>query len=139
MRVLLALPFLAIFVLLHKFHPLYVGSLLLGISAGLFLESPLFLTALLLVVMLYMNATVAVEEAVLRARHGQRYDAYARRVPRYWPSLRGWYSPAQISVDVHTLWLEGARASRWVWLPILGETLNHVRGLAWWPRIFRLF
>jgi protein-S-isoprenylcysteine O-methyltransferase Ste14 len=120
-------------------HPLYVGSLLLGISAGLFVESPLFLTALLLVVMLYTNATVAVEEAVLRARHGERYDEYARRVPRYWPSFRALQSPTQISVDVHRLWLECARASRWIWLPIVGETLNHVRALAWWPRIFRLF
>jgi protein-S-isoprenylcysteine O-methyltransferase Ste14 len=120
-------------------HPLYVGSLLLGVSAGLFLESPLFLTALLLVQMLYMKATVPVEEAVLSAKHAERYDAYARRVPRYWPTLRALQTPAEISVNVHTLWLECARASRWVWLPIVGETLNHVRALAWWPRIFRFF
>ena len=120
-------------------HPLYVGSLLLGVSAGLFLESPLFLVALLLVAMLYMNATVAVEEGVLRARHGERYDEYARRVPRYWPTFRTFRTPQQITVGAHTLWLECERASRWMWLPIVGETLNHVRAMAWWPRIFRLF
>jgi hypothetical protein len=120
-------------------HPLYVGSLLLGVSAGLFLESPLFLTALLLVVMLYMHATVPVEEAVLRAKHAQQYDAYARRVPRYWPSFRAFHAPGHISVDVHTLWLECARASRWMLLPILGETLTYLRTLAWWPRMFRFF
>jgi protein-S-isoprenylcysteine O-methyltransferase Ste14 len=120
-------------------HPLYVGSLLLGVSAGLFLESPLFLAASVLVGMLYMRATVPVEEHVLRARHAERYDAYVRRVPRYWPSGCTVHSPAQISVDVHRLWLECGRASRWMWLPMLGATFTYLRALAWWPRIFRLF
>ena len=120
-------------------NPLYVGSLLLGVSAGLFLESPLFLAALLLVLTLYTRATVAVEEAVLRSRHNQEYDAYARRVPRFWPTSRAFHTPAHISVNVHTLWLECARASRWMWLPIVGEALTHMRALAWWPRMFRFF
>ena len=120
-------------------HPLYVGSLLLGVSAGLFLESPLFLIALLVVGIIYVRATVPVEEAVLLSKHGNRYELYARRVPRYRPA--GWTirSPAAITVDVHRLWLECARASRWVWLPLLGAVFTHLRTLAWWPRIFRLF
>ncbi len=120
-------------------NPLYAGSLLLGVSAGLFLESPLFLAALLLVLTLYTRATVAVEEAVLRSRHNQEYDAYVRRVPRFWPTSRAFHTPAHISVNVHTLWLECARASRWIWLPIVGEALTHMRALAWWPRMFRFF
>ena len=120
-------------------HPLYLGSLLLGLSAGLFLESPAFLAVLVVVGALYMRGTVPVEERVLRDRHAQRYEAYVSRVPRYWPRGFRVRSPAQITVDVHALWLECARASRWMWLPILGALFTHLRTLIWWPKVFRSF
>jgi len=119
-------------------NPLYVGSLLLGVSAALFLESPVFLVAVLAVATVYMAATVPVEEGVLRTIHGEQYDAYCRRVPRYWPRELKVYSPASISVDVHRLWLECARAARWIWLPILGAAFTHLRAVGWWPKIFPL-
>jgi protein-S-isoprenylcysteine O-methyltransferase Ste14 len=117
-------------------NPLYVGSLLLGVSAALFLESPIFLAALVAVTVIYMQATVPTEEAVLHALHGQRYEAYCRLVPRYWPRDLTVDTPPIISVDVHRLWLECCRASRWMWLPILGTAFTHLRTLDWWPKIF---
>ena len=118
-------------------HPLYLGSLLLGISMSLFLESPIFLLAVLAVGGVYTRGTIPVEEAVLHARHGTRYEAYCRNVPRLLPRTIAVHSPKEIAVDVHRLWLECARASRWVWLPIVGVTINHLRTLAWWPTFFR--
>jgi protein-S-isoprenylcysteine O-methyltransferase Ste14 len=117
-------------------HPLYLGSLLLGISAAFFLESPLFLGAVLAVGGIYINGTIPVEETVLRSRHTPHYDAYCERVPRLVPRSFVVDSPGEISVDVHRLWLECARASRWVWLPIVGLMMNHFRALAWWPKFF---
>ena len=117
-------------------NPLYVGSLLLGASAALFLESPVFLVAVLFVAAVYTGAIVPAEEAVLRTIHGQQYDAYCRRVPRYWPRELKVYSPAAISVDVDRLRLECARAARWIWLPILGGAVTHLRAVGWWPKIF---
>ena len=67
-------------------HPLYVGSLLIGVSAGLFLESVMFELALAAVAAMYATATVPVEEAVLASRHPDEYKAYSERVPRFWPS-----------------------------------------------------
>lgn len=119
-------------------HPLYVGSLLLATATGLFLKSLLFAGALLLVAIIYLLMTVPVEEEVLRAGHRQEYDAYARRVYRYWPSFQNFSTPDHLRVDVHRLWLECTRASRWVWLPFLGESLAHLRAHAWWPQMFRL-
>ena len=119
-------------------HPLYLGSLLIGVSAGLFLESPLFLAALLVVGNFYLQGTVRVEEAALRARHTDRFDAYVSRVPRLLPRTVTVRTPSEITVDVHRLWLECARASRWIWVPVLGITLSHLRTLVWWPHLFRI-
>lgn len=120
-------------------HPLYLGSLLLGISAGLFLESLLFLTAIAVVSAVYARATIPVEEDVLRARHGVRYDFYINNVPRLVPRRHRISTPGAITVDVHRLWLECARASRWICLPIVGAVFSYLRTLPEWPRIFRGF
>jgi protein-S-isoprenylcysteine O-methyltransferase Ste14 len=115
-------------------HPLYLGSFLLGVSGSLFVEGPLLLVGVLVVASMYVWGTMPVEEAVLRARHGSRYDAYARDVPRLVPRRWTVNSPREITVDVHRLWLECARASRWVWLPLLGAVTRYLRTMAWWPR-----
>jgi protein-S-isoprenylcysteine O-methyltransferase Ste14 len=120
-------------------HPLYIGSLLLAIAAGLFIKSVFFAAALLIVALVYVTATVPVEEACLRARHPLEFDNYARRVRRYLPSMRSFQTPEQISVAVHGLWLECARASRWIWLPVATLTLGQLRALPWWPHLFRIF
>jgi protein-S-isoprenylcysteine O-methyltransferase Ste14 len=119
-------------------HPLYLGSLLLGVSAGLFFESPATLLALLVVATVYMRSTVPIEEAVLRARHQDAFDAYAAFVPRWWPRRWKVRTPAEITVDVRKLWLECARASRWAWLPAVGLALRYVRTLGWLPRLLRV-
>jgi protein-S-isoprenylcysteine O-methyltransferase Ste14 len=120
-------------------HPLYLGSLLLGLSGALFLESPLLVIAVCIVAVAYAVGTIPVEEAVLRSRHGQRYEGYAETVPQFWPHALGVRSPAQITIDVHRLWLECRRASRWIWLPLLGTLFTHLRALGWWPRFLRVF
>jgi protein-S-isoprenylcysteine O-methyltransferase Ste14 len=120
-------------------HPLYLGSLLLAISAGLFLESPLFLVATAVVGIVYATGTIPVEERALRSRHGVRFDGYVDDVPPLLPRTCAVRSPSQISVDVHRLWLECTRASRWMWLPILGTAFSHLRVQAWWPRLFHGF
>lgn len=117
-------------------NPLYVGSLLLGVSAALFLESVMVALALVVAFIVYQQTTVRVEEDVLRARHGHAFDAYARRVPRFLP--RPWLlrTPNHVSVHVPSLWNECARASRWIWLPALGEILMRLRTVIWWPTHF---
>jgi protein-S-isoprenylcysteine O-methyltransferase Ste14 len=121
-------------------HPLYLGSVLLGASAALFLESPLVLAALLIVAVLLAATTVRIEEDVLRSRHGRdAYEDYSARVAAFVPSTRAFHTPPRIALDVNALRLEAARASRWVWIPLLGEALSLVRIQPWWPHLFRLF
>ena len=114
-------------------NPLYLGSFLLAIAAALFLKSFVCVAAVLIVALIYMLTTVPVEEKVLLARHGESYEDYTRRVPRYWPWFRNFSTPDRLSIDIHRLRLECARASRWVWLPLLGELLPYLRGWDEWP------
>jgi len=120
-------------------HPLYLGSLLIGVSAGLFLESPVFELALAVAALTYVSTTIPIEEGVLRSRHESEYAAFSARTPRLWPSWRHFHSPARLPVDVHALELEFSRALRWVWIPIAGEVLTALRYQPWWPHLFRAF
>ena len=120
-------------------HPLYVGSLLLIVAGGLFLKSLLFAAALFLLILIYTYATVALEEHLLAARFGSEYQTYRDRVPRFRPTLRHFRTPARVEVHIHALRLEAARASRWVWIPFVGEALAHLRTHALWPQMFQLF
>jgi len=119
-------------------NPLYVGSLLLMVAVGLFLKSLVFVVALVAVATIYILATVPAEEEYLRARHGEDFDRYCARVSRLVPSLGGFRTAESIEVHVHTLRLECARASRWIWLPLIGLVVSYLRAQPGWPTFFTL-
>ncbi len=117
-------------------HPLYFGSLLLAFSGGLFLKSIVFAAAVAILTVLYMYGTVRMEEASLAERLGEPYREYCRRTNRFWPSFRHFQTAPRLTVDLHSLYLECARASRWVWIPLAGEIIATLRDTPWWPRLF---
>jgi len=117
-------------------HPLYLGSVLLVLSGALFLKSLVFAGAMAVLATIYFTWTVPAEEEYLAARLGEPYREYRRRVNRLWPSFRHFRTAPRIVVDVHSLYLECARASRWIWLPIIGEIIAYLRAFPWWPRLF---
>ena len=117
-------------------HPLYLGSIVLGLSSALFLKSPLVAVAAAVVAAAYWLLTIPAEEERLAATLGAPYRDYCERVNRLWPSFRQFHSPPRVTIDVHALYLEAARASRWVWLPLLGAALSHARATDWWPQLF---
>lgn len=119
-------------------NPLYIGSFFLALSAVLFLKSLAFAAGLVLAVFAYASVTVPAEESFLRERLGEEYVRYCQRVPRYWPCLRLFHTPEIIEVRVKALRLEWKRASRWAWLPLLGEIIAHLRHQPWWPHLLRL-
>ena len=119
-------------------HPLYLGSFLLALSGVLFLKSLLSAAALAAVALVYFWFTAPAEEEDLLSRLGTPYRAYRERVNRLWPSFRHFHTPPRITVDVRSLYLEWARASRWLWLPVLGLLFSRLRSTAWWPHPFHL-
>ena len=119
-------------------NPLYLGSFLLALSAGLFLKSLLFAAFLGLVVLAYIYKTIPAEEAELRRVLGEPYLNYCKRVPRFWPNFSLFATPDTIEVRIHGLRPEAKRAIIWIWLPFAGEMIAHLRIEQWWPQFFHL-
>ncbi|MBW2292891.1 MAG: isoprenylcysteine carboxylmethyltransferase family protein [Deltaproteobacteria bacterium] len=78
----------------HLRHPLYAGTLLVGVGFGLIAGGPfsLLLLALLLpwFFLMYFPRKERVESARLEHRYGNGYTNYRDGVPALIPSLRAW-------------------------------------------------
>lgn len=66
-------------------HPLYLGSLLLGIGVAVVTENPLVLLLVLLYFGLQYGITIRYEEQVLAEAFGEEHTAYMREVPCFLP------------------------------------------------------
>ena len=119
-------------------NPLYLGSLLLALSAGFYLKSITFAAFLALAMLGYIFLTVPAEEKDLRLILGQPYEDYCRRVPRFWPRWNLFEAPPETTFKLHGLRLEARRALLWMLLPWCGEAFAHLRVLPWWPHLFLL-
>ncbi|MBI4515940.1 MAG: isoprenylcysteine carboxylmethyltransferase family protein [Deltaproteobacteria bacterium] len=119
-------------------HPLYWGSCLMALSVGLFLHSLTMMSAIGLMVFAYTAATVPGEERYLRARFGAQYSEYAQRVARYRPRLANFHAGETIEVRIKGLRIECGRAARWMWLPVIGAIIAHLRNQPWWPQLLSL-
>jgi protein-S-isoprenylcysteine O-methyltransferase Ste14 len=119
-------------------HPLYVGTFLLGLSGGLFLESSLIVLGVLLLGVVYATKTIPVEEQHLIDELGQEYRSYCERTWGLLPDFRKFTTPAFVEVKMHSLRLEFRRGLIWLLLPALSLALNACRAQSWWPHLFRL-
>lgn len=113
-------------------HPLYVGSFLLALSAAIMLGSLTFLAGLAVAALYYALFVVPAEERFLSELFGVAYDEYCRHVPRYLPRWSGYRSPRMLGVSTKALRLEGLRTVRWLWIPVLVQIANDLRGEPWW-------
>ena len=70
-------------------NPMYMGAVLILLGEAALLES----VALLIYSAVFLAVThcfvVLYEEPTLRRQFGESYDAYRRRVHRWWPRVRG--------------------------------------------------
>ena len=73
----------------HSRNPLYVGNLLIILGLAIVHNGWLMYLVAVPAFLFIYAAIVAAEEEYLRGRFGDAYDEYARRVPRWLPSLRG--------------------------------------------------
>ena len=84
-------------------NPLYIGTFLLAIGAGLCFENLLML-GFCGVIIVPVHAIVARrEEAHLGARFGEQYQVYEKRVPRYWPRFSNYESPSSVMVSIRAI------------------------------------
>lgn len=120
-------------------NPLYVGSLLIGLSAPLCLQSATLLIAVVAAALHYALVTVPAEETFLRELVGAAtFDDYCRRTPRFIPNLRLHQSPRELTIDVKALRNETRRALRLLAVPVVLTLLAVARTAEWWPALVRL-
>lgn len=68
-------------------NPLYLGSVLLALGAGVATHSWIATVLLLGYFALFYSIVMRREERELRGRHGDAFDAYARAVPLFFPRV----------------------------------------------------
>ncbi|WP_425618625.1 isoprenylcysteine carboxylmethyltransferase family protein [Anatilimnocola sp. NA78] len=119
-------------------NPLYLGTLLLCLSVGVFTQSLILIGAMFLVTLIYLRITVPVEEERLASVFGEEYREYLRRVPRLIPNFSLYHSPREVTVRMNGLRAEFLRMLQWGSIPALWYLLEHLRLLSWWPTPFNL-
>lgn len=85
-------------------NPLYCGTFLIAVGAGLACSS-LTLAAAMVVVLVPAHLAVTLEEERhLLALFPESYPQYMRDVPRYWPRWRQYRSREWLTVSSHAAW-----------------------------------
>jgi protein-S-isoprenylcysteine O-methyltransferase Ste14 len=91
-------------------NPLYFANVLMAIAMGAMM-SRIGIAVCVAGMIVFNYRLIFREEAELSASQGERYDAYRRRVPRLWPSLR-----ARIASSGRPpAWRAGFQAEAWYW------------------------
>lgn len=108
-------------------HPLYLFSTIGTLGFGLMMGSVLMALLLAGISFLILSMTAEHEEAYLRDAFGEKYDAYARRVPRMWPALRLFRTPKQVMFDTGTLARNASDALVFAALIPLAELLKYLQ------------
>ncbi|MCJ7544616.1 MAG: isoprenylcysteine carboxylmethyltransferase family protein [Phycisphaerae bacterium] len=84
-------------------NPLYVGTLLLTVGAGLCFENLLMLGTMLATVVPAHVASARLEAAHLAAKFPLEYPPYARAVPAFWPRLKNYRSRETLIVSARAI------------------------------------
>jgi protein-S-isoprenylcysteine O-methyltransferase Ste14 len=91
-------------------NPLYFANVLMAVGLGGLMSRSGWL--LVVAAMLgFCYRLILREESELQASHGERYDRYAKVVPRLWPSLR----PRVAATGRRAQWGAGFQAECWYW------------------------
>ena len=120
-------------------NPLYMGTFLLVVGAGLCFEN---VPMLILMAAVIVPAHVVV--AKLEARHlaelfPTEYPAYAERVPMFWPRFSGYHSPSMIAVSAKSIRRIAVDTAAVILIPEIEDLLellheHHVMPVLWhWP------
>ncbi|MBK8065102.1 MAG: isoprenylcysteine carboxylmethyltransferase family protein [Betaproteobacteria bacterium] len=82
-------------------HPLYLFNMLGLVGVALSAEGLSFAILIAATFAVLYPAVMAQEEQLLGARFGAEYQAYAARVPRFWPRLQPRQEPERWEVSPH--------------------------------------
>ena len=73
----------------HCRNPLYVGNILMLLGVGILANSLVYVAIVIPVFLFVYQAIVLAEENFLRGKFGAGFDAYCKKVNRWFPNLEG--------------------------------------------------
>ncbi len=109
-------------------NPLYLGSAILALGAGIASKSWLSVAILLIYFVIFYSSVIRREEKELHMRHGAAFEEYSRRVPLFLPSLK----PAKLSLESVGLFSSEQYWKNREWRPAVGFLLILAGFLAIW-------
>ncbi len=110
-------------------NPMYVGNAMIAVGMTMIAGAPLGYLVIIPFFLFVYQAIIAAEEAYLRSRFGEDYDAYRRQVNRYLPS------PARISGAFAGMRYDWKRAIKQDLSTIMGVLIGLVL-LPFWRTLF---
>jgi protein-S-isoprenylcysteine O-methyltransferase Ste14 len=114
-------------------NPLYLGTLLMTLSVGVFLQSLSLILATCVVALGYVLITVPIEEQKLANLYGPAFDNYRRRVPCLFPNPYLLSEPEEIHVLPKGIRAEFKRSLQYASIPLICYFIEHLRMLPTWP------
>jgi protein-S-isoprenylcysteine O-methyltransferase Ste14 len=119
-------------------NPLYLFSFIGVVGIALSTGNWIFMTMILTLFLVYYPFVIIGEEKKLIRLHGERFNAYMHRTPRFFPALRQLAMPATYEVDVKRF-SKAFLDAVWffvVYILIEGVKFIHAKGLI--PVVFSL-
>jgi protein-S-isoprenylcysteine O-methyltransferase Ste14 len=120
-------------------NPLYFFSMLGGIGVGLASETLTIPAIILIAFALYYPYVIRFEENKLKEVHGQDYETYFQRVPRFWPKWSLLAEPQEYSVNPKTFRKHIFSALWFVWIVGVLEMLEAFREMNMFPTFFSVY
>ncbi|MGA2266166.1 MAG: isoprenylcysteine carboxylmethyltransferase family protein [Phycisphaerae bacterium] len=118
-------------------NPLYLGTFIIVLGAGLCLTNPLMT---LFTILVYIPVHVLVgraEERHLRDLFGAEYDEYRRTVPAFLPSWKNYHSREEISVSTKAIKRVTLDAAMVLLIPPAAELIEMLHGYHLMPVLWR--
>ena len=84
-------------------NPLYIGTFLLVVGAGLCFENILMLAATVIIIIPVHVIVARLEEHRLESLFPQEYPAYRKQVPSLWPRLRDYHGKTELLVSTRVI------------------------------------
>jgi protein-S-isoprenylcysteine O-methyltransferase Ste14 len=112
-------------------NPLYIGTMLVTVGAGLCFENLLMLVTMLVTMVPAHMVAARLEDAHLAAKFPVEFPEYTRRVAALWPRLRNYRSREMLMVSARAVRRAAIDASGVMLIPLLEDILEvlHQRGI----------
>jgi protein-S-isoprenylcysteine O-methyltransferase Ste14 len=120
-------------------NPLYFFSMIGGAGVGLATETLLIPVVIVVLFLLYYPSVIRSEERRLLTLHGERFEAYRRNTPAFFPKLSLLKEPETYTVNPRIFKRNIFRALWFIWLVGILEIIEAFHETGVLPTYFRIY